>query len=170
VHSDNTRYVEYACSCVQEGARLLFTCPDYYEVTADGSYKFGMPMPAVETISKVTHASSYNLGKPNSHMLRMARQRLLSQCSRGRTPGLGPVLFVGDSLGTDIRTAIENGIDCALVMSGCTDEQQLKRSPLLPNFVFASIKELMGAYGSGSLVPCVPDLPSSAGAAAAAVH
>ncbi|KAF4723441.1 hypothetical protein FOZ62_025775, partial [Perkinsus olseni] len=114
VHSDNTRYVEYACSCVQEGARLLFTCPDYYEVTSDGSYKFGMPMPAVETISKVTHASSYNLGKPNPHMLRMARQRLLSQCSRGRTPGLGPVLFVGDSLGTDIRTAIENGIDCAL--------------------------------------------------------
>ncbi|KAF4666703.1 hypothetical protein FOZ61_009387 [Perkinsus olseni] len=135
VHSDNTRYVEYACSCVQEGARLLFTCPDYYEVTSDGSYKFGMPMPAVETISKVTHASSYNLGKPNPHMLRMARQRLLSQYSRGRTPGLGPVLFVGDSLGTDIRTAIENGIDCALVMSGCTDEQQLKRSPLLPNFV-----------------------------------
>mmetsp|Transcript_24154 Transcript_24154/g.23885 ORF Transcript_24154/g.23885 Transcript_24154/m.23885 type:complete len:98 (-) Transcript_24154:427-720(-) len=96
-----------------------------------------MPMPAVEMISKVTHASSYNLGKPNPHMLRMARQRLFSQCPQGRHPGLGPVLFVGDSLGTDIRTAIENGIDCALVMSGCTDEKQLKRSPLLPNFVFA---------------------------------
>ncbi|KAF4674184.1 hypothetical protein FOL47_009590 [Perkinsus chesapeaki] len=167
VHSENTRYVERACSCVQEGARLLYTCPDYYEVTPDGSYKFGMPMPAVEMISKVTNADSYNLGKPNPHMLRMARQRLLSQRMRGRSPALGPVLFVGDSLGTDIRTAIENGIDCALVMSGCTDEQQLKKSPLLPNFVFASIKELMVAYATGSLVPCSAEASSSAPAVSA---
>lgn len=50
-------------------------------------------------LMQVTHASSYNLGKPNPHMLRMARQRLFSQCPQGRHPGLGPVLFVGDSLG-----------------------------------------------------------------------
>ena len=48
-------------------------------------------------------------------MIRMAQNRLL----KGTKLEWKDVLFVGDSIGTDIRTSIENGIDCALVLSGC---------------------------------------------------
>ena len=61
-----------------------------------------------------------------------------------KRPDLGwkNVLFVGDSMGTDIRTAIENGVDCALVMSGTTTPEKLARSAIQPNFVFPSVKEI----------------------------
>lgn len=60
-------------------------------------------------------------------------------------------LFIGDSLGTDIRTALENGIDSALVMSGTTTPERLARSAVQPNFVFPSIRELHNALVSGVL-------------------
>lgn len=89
------------------------------------------------------------------------------------------ILFVGDSMGTDIRTSIENGIvnqylsystillysiiiqlfnylkqknkDCALVMSGTTTPEKLNRSALQPNYVFPSIKEVYVALAAGQM-------------------
>jgi ribonucleotide monophosphatase NagD (HAD superfamily) len=61
------------------------------------------------------------------------------------------ILFVGDSMGTDIRTSIENGIDCALVMSGTTTPEKLHRSALQPNYVFPSIKEVHVALAAGQM-------------------
>jgi ribonucleotide monophosphatase NagD (HAD superfamily) len=72
-------------------------------------------------------------------MIRMALKKLLANHTELKWKD---VLFVGDSINTDIRTAIENGIDCALVMSGTTTPEKLLASALQPNFVFPSIKEL----------------------------
>uniref|UniRef100_A0A6A7G7J0 Pyridoxal phosphate phosphatase n=1 Tax=Hirondellea gigas TaxID=1518452 RepID=A0A6A7G7J0_9CRUS len=142
VHAENTRHVERAADFVRQGARLVHTCPDYYDTYPDGRYSFGMPMTTVHLFEETLGCTSYNLGKPNPHMIRMAQDLLL----KGTTLQWKDVLFVGDSINTDIRTSIENGIDCALVLSGCTTEEQLKRSPLYPNYVFEDIGELSKAY------------------------
>lgn len=160
---DDSRFHERACEFVAQGARLVYTCPDYFEVTADGRYKFGCPMPVVGLIEHVTGSGSYNLGKPNPHMLRMAHQQLVqglfSKLSSyeqafvhpASTMALQEVLFVGDSLGTDIRTAIENGIDAALVLSGTTSKEALQASALRPNYVFDDIGALHEALEAGYL-------------------
>ena len=102
----------------------------------------------VDVIEKTTGATGYCLAKPNSHLLRMT----LKSLSRDKEDfDVKDVLFVGDSLGTDIRLSIENGIDCALVMSGTTTQDMLERSALQPNFVFKSIKELLEAYRNHSM-------------------
>lgn len=142
VFSENTRLVERAAVFVRNGARLVHTCPDYYDTYPDGRFAFGMPMTTIHLFEQTLGCSSYNLGKPNPHMIRMAQNRLL----KGTKLEWKDVLFVGDSIGTDIRTSIENGIDCALVLSGCTALDQLKRSPLHPNYVFQHIGQLLDAY------------------------
>lgn len=161
---DDSRFHERACEFVARGARLVYTCPDYFEVTADGRYKFGCPMPVVQLIEHVTGCRSYNLGKPNPHMLRMAHQQLVQGLfaklssyeqafvQQASAMALQEVLFVGDSLGTDIRTAIENGIDAALVMSGTTSRADLEASALRPNYVFEDIGELNAALKEGWLI------------------
>lgn len=141
VWSENTRDIERAAKCLRAGAKLVYSCPDWYDKYADGALSFGMPMPVVNLLEKTCSVDSYNLGKPNPHMLRMASRVLTKRGVQWKD-----VLFVGDSIGTDIRTSIENGIDCALVLSGTTTLEKLNRSPLQPNFVFQSIKELSLAF------------------------
>jgi len=152
---------EKASAFLKRGAKLLYSNPDSFEVTADGSYKFGCPMPVVQLLMEITGCSSYNLGKPNPWMLRRAHQQMvrtvlepLSATQRSFVHGhidFGDVLFVGDSINTDVRIAIENGIDVALVMSGTTTPEKLKMSALQPNYVFEDIKALHEALVQGSL-------------------
>jgi HAD superfamily hydrolase (TIGR01450 family) len=149
--SENTRNSERAVEFVRQGARLVYSCPDYYDVMANGSFHLGMAMPLVDLICKICNVTAYNVGKPNSHMLRMALRRLLSDTELQWKD----VMFVGDSLGTDIRTSIENGIDCALVLSGTTTPDALARSALQPNFVFPSILELHHSVLAGSVLRTV---------------
>lgn len=151
--AENTRNSERAVEFVRQGARLVFSCPDYYDVYADGHFHLGMAMPLVDLICKICNVTAYNVGKPNSHMLRMALRRLLSNTALQWKD----VLFVGDSLGTDIRTSIENGVDCALMLSGTTTPEALARSALQPNFVFPSILELHQSVLAGSVLRKVTD-------------
>lgn len=146
-HEENTRNSERAAEYVRKGARLIYTCPDMYDVYHDGRFALGMAMPLVELLCKICNVTAYNVGKPNSHMLRMALRRLLANTDLQWKD----VLFIGDSLGTDIRTSIENGVDCALVLTGTTTPQALSQSALQPNFVFPSIKELHTAVSDGSM-------------------
>jgi len=48
-------------------------------------------------------------------------------------------LFFGDRLDTDIKFAINGGIDSVLVLSGCTTETQLAGSSIKPTYVSASL-------------------------------
>ncbi len=77
VHCENTRNKEFAAKYIVKGAKVVHTCPDYYDADADGGFCFGMPMPTIELLQKTCGCTSYNLGKPNPHMLRMARYELL---------------------------------------------------------------------------------------------
>jgi HAD superfamily hydrolase (TIGR01450 family) len=148
VHADNTRDIERAAEYVRKNeARVVYTCPDYYDVYADGRLAFGMPMPVVDLLERVLGCASYGLGKPNPHMVRMAADILLKQHDLTWTD----VLFVGDSLNTDIRSAVENGISSALVLSGTTSLQKMAKSAIRPDFVFDSVHELHLAMMQGDL-------------------
>ena len=145
--AEDTRAVEIAARHLRDGARLLYTCPDWYDVAADGSMKFGMPKPSVKLLQKAMGIEGYNLGKPNPFMVRSALGKILRKDPSLRS---SDVMFIGDSLRTDIRTAIENGIDCTLVLSGTTTLTHVKSSPLLPNFILPSIKEFYQLFSQTS--------------------
>ena len=69
-------------------------------------------------------------------------------------------MFVGDSLDTDMRTAMENGVDSALVLTGTADLDRVRRSALVPSFIFDSIAHLHQALEASHLQSKVAtDLP-----------
>lgn len=160
--NDNWIQAERASDFLRKGAKLLYSNPDWFEVASDGSYKFGCPMPTIDLLMQTTGCSAYNLGKPNPWMLRCARDQLIrtilsplgeraSDFVRG-TIDPKDFLFVGDSLNTDVRTAIENDIDAALVLSGTTTKDSLMKSSLQPNWVFDSIAGVHESLQEGKLV------------------
>jgi len=139
----NTRFEERCMNYVNSGARLVYSCPDAFDRRPDGSLELGMPRSLIALIEEALGVQAYLLGKPNSHLLRMAFHHLFQETDDLTEKD---VLFVGDSLQTDIRTALENGIDSALLMSGTTSRPKLQASALQPNFVFPSIRELHDEY------------------------
>jgi len=159
--NDSWMNAERASSFLRRGAKLLYSNPDWFEVTSAGQYKFGSPMPVVNLLTQVTGCKAYNLGKPNPFMLRGAHRQLvdailrpLSKSQRSFVQGQinsKDLLFVGDSIDTDLRTAIENGIDAALLLSGTSTVADLSSTALRPNFVFDSIKDLHVAFQNGEL-------------------
>lgn len=144
-----TEYVQSlqrACAYASAGAKVICSCPDDYEVTEAGEVRLGSPGPTVSALQAVTGHSSYAVGKPNPQMLWAAWSQMVDHY-QPTTQGLqlSDALFVGDSLATDIRTAVEHQIDCALVLSGTATAESLASSALMPTFVFDSIKELRHA-------------------------
>jgi len=160
--NDSWVHAERASNFLRKGAKLLYSNPDFYEVTPEGDFKFGCPMPIVNLLTQTTGCSAYNLGKPNPFMLRQAHKQLVDTVLSPLSPSqrvfvhgevdLEDALFVGDSLDTDMRTAIENDIDAALVLSGTTSWSKLSASALRPTFVFDSIQNLHVAIQEGQLI------------------
>jgi HAD superfamily hydrolase (TIGR01450 family) len=174
--NDSWTFAEAACTHLRNGAKLLYSNPDWFEVTAAGEYKFGCPMPTVNLLTQVTGCRAYNLGKPNPSMLRRAQSQLvdsilqpLSESQRNFVRGqIDPndVLFVGDSIDTDLRMAVENGIDAALVLSGTTTLRGLSSCAIQPHFVFDSIGHLHTAFQDGTLQKGTPNFRIQASRAA----
>lgn len=146
--------LERACAYAIAGAKVLSSCPDDFEVCEKGKVKLGSPGPTVDVLRKVTGAGSYPLGKPNPHMLQAAWERMVEHYKPNVVDlHQSDALFVGDSLLTDIRTSLEHGIDCALVLTGTSTREMLARSPLSPTFVFESISDVHRSYLQGDLRP-----------------
>jgi len=76
------------------------------------------------------------------------------------------VLFVGDSIDTDLRMAVENGIDAALVLSGTSTLRGLAACAIQPDFVFDSIRHLHEAFQDGTLQKGTPNFRIQASGAA----
>ncbi|MES2309752.1 MAG: HAD-IIA family hydrolase, partial [Verrucomicrobiota bacterium] len=96
---------------IEKGARLIVTNPDNWcPVGADKT------RPGAGALAAYLEASTgqrgYYLGKPNPYMFAQARKRLGKNVSR--------VVMIGDTMETDIRGAIELGIEAYLVLSGST--------------------------------------------------
>jgi len=74
------------------------------------------------------------IGKPSPIITEMALDRI----------GLGPgeCLMVGDRLDTDMAMGENAGLDTALVLTGCTSEEDLERSERTPTWVLGSVAEL----------------------------
>ena len=134
--SEQTREIEVALEFVRRGSKLLHTCPDLYEMDSSGYMRLGGPIPTVDLICKRTGSFSYNVGKPNTMMARHALSKL------GDDAAVRPIM-VGDSMGTDIRMSVEFGMDCVLVLSGCTAAHTLSRHPLEPTFLYATVADLV---------------------------
>ena len=115
------------------GARFIATNPDATGPSADG------PMPATGAIaaliSKATGMDPYVVGKPNPMMFRSAMNRIGAHSEN--------TAMIGDRMDTDIVAGIEAGLHTILVMTGISDEAEVRRYPFRPDEIISGVHELV---------------------------
>jgi len=129
----NYELVEKAMRLVEKGSQLIATNPDTWCPTDLG------PRPGTGALAafleSATGRKAYYLGKPNPFMFLMARSRLGLHTAE--------TIMVGDTMETDIRGAIEMGMQAYLVLTGSTTREMLQSYPFTPTQVFDSIADLV---------------------------
>lgn len=156
----NHNAIEQAAKWIKCGAKVLTTCPDLSDPGSKGDTVISMPYNTLEILKKFVPCHHYCLGKPN-HLMIIAALKILRKnegngkhrdagdCESGDSCESGSlnvdparILFIGDSLDTDIKCAFEAGMKSVLVLTGNTSVFGIKCNVLQPTYVFHSVQEL----------------------------
>lgn len=134
-----------AHSCIEHGARLLATNPDNWCPISSTGTRPGAGATAA-FLEASTGRRAYYLGKPNGYMFYRA-QRKLSEMASGFN--LGKVVVIGDTMETDIRGAVEAGLQSYLVLSGSTRIENLCDYVYQPTRVLKSVADIVEEVETG---------------------
>ncbi len=127
--------IEHAVVLVRAGALLIGTNPDLTGPTERGIVPATGAL--VKPIELATGKTAYFLGKPNPLMMRHALKLL------GTTPE--ETVIVGDRMDTDIIAGIESELETVLVLSGVTNQTNLKTFGYRPNIVLNGVGDILAA-------------------------
>lgn len=131
--------------CIEKGARLLATNPDNWCPVSHDATRPGAGATAA-FLEASTGRRAYYLGKPNGYMFHRA-QRKLADLAGGSMPD--STVVIGDTMETDIRGAIESGLQAYLVLTGSTRIENLTDYVYQPTRVLESVADLTEELKSG---------------------
>lgn len=120
---------------IKRGAKVIVSCPDTVDPELKGDFSICMPRHILHMVRLNAATDYYCVGKPNATMARAIQKNFPDLLMK-------EILFVGDSLNTDIKVAEENGMLSALVLTGNTKLEELKKSCVQPDMVFNTLDEL----------------------------
>jgi len=135
-----------AHTCIEHGARLLATNPDNWCPISQEDTRPGAGATAA-FLEASTGRRAYYLGKPNGYMFHRARRKL-ADLAAGALPE--QTVVIGDTMETDIRGAIESGLQAYLVLTGSTSLEQLSEYVYQPTRVLRSVADLTDELKSGN--------------------
>ena len=133
-----------AHECLERGARLLATNPDNWCPVSSEKTRPGAGATAA-FLEASTGRRAYYLGKPNGYMFHRARRKLvdLSMAMPDH------VVMVGDTMETDIRGAVEAGMQSFLVLSGSTQLENVSDYVYQPTRILQSVADLTQEIKTG---------------------
>lgn len=134
-----------AHSYIERGARLLATNPDNWCPISNEGTRPGAGATAA-FLEASTGRRAYYLGKPNGYMFFRARRKL-ADLAGGMVPE--QTVVIGDTMETDIRGAVEAGLQAYLVLSGSTDVEHVCEYVYQPTRVLGSVADLVEELKTG---------------------
>jgi len=129
---------------IEAGSRLVVTNPDNWCPVGSGKTRPGAGAVAA-FLEACSGMRAYYLGKPNPYMFTQASKRLSAQYKRN----LDEVIMIGDTMETDIRGAIECGLQAYLVLTGSTPLDSLQDYVYQPTRVMESVADLLEEIRTG---------------------
>src|SRR5262249_27698854 len=124
--------LEQAVQMVLDGAKLIATNLDPNCPTNSGTRPGCGAI--VSLIEKATGIKAFSVGKPSPVMMRAARKELGLATSE--------TIMIGDTMETDILGGVSMGYRTALVLTGSTRREDLKRYAYRPDTILGSIGDL----------------------------
>src|SRR6476620_1085672 len=128
----NLELVEAAVRMIMGGAKRIATNMDPNCPTQNGLRPGCGAMVAM--LETATGLKAFSVGKPSPVMMRAARKDI------GLTTD--ETTMIGDTMETDILGGVSMGYRTALVLSGGTQREDLKRYAYRPDFILESIADL----------------------------
>jgi HAD superfamily hydrolase (TIGR01450 family) len=119
--------------------KVIITCPDAID-PENGEIIVPKHLIHILNYNKVEKIVPYHTGKPNPLVTRYI-ERYFKQDVSNTNPD-GDIIFVGDTLETDIKLAKEAFFKSVLVLSGNTKMENLKKSDIEPDIVIDSVDDL----------------------------
>src|SRR5438067_1461048 len=133
-----------AHECLEHGARLLATNPDNWCPVSSEKTRPGAGATAA-FLEASTGRRAYYVGKPNGYMFQRARRKLAELALNA----LEQVVVIGDTMETDIRGAIEAGMQSFLVLSGSTPFEAIGDYVYQPTRILQSVADLTEEIKTG---------------------
>lgn len=134
--------LERGLAWLKAGAKVITTCSDLADPSSKGSdFVLGMPNHILHLLKySVQVGHPYSLGKPHP---------IFAQTIRRHFHTLKPneILFVGDTINTDIQLAEEHDFGSCLVLTGNTKADTLDNYTLTPSIIKESVKDLVDLIG-----------------------
>lgn len=124
--------IRNAARLIANGAVYMATHPDINCPTPDGFIPDTGSM--IEMFAASTGRYPLVMGKPMTPTVDYLTDTL--SCTRDE------LAFVGDRLETDVRTGTDHGVPSVLVLSGVTDEKMARESPIRPDLIVPSLREM----------------------------
>ena len=131
----NYEMISKAVALVLGGARLIATNSDMTGPTEGGIVPACRAL--VSPIELVTGKQAYFMGKPNPLMMRTGLKMLGVHSEEAA--------MIGDRMDTDMIAGLESGLDTVLVLSGCTDESEIRDYAWCPTYVLSGVGEIAPA-------------------------
>ena len=129
---------------IEKGARLLATNPDNWCPVSSDKTRPGAGSTAA-FLEASTGRQAYYLGKPNGYMFHRARRKLAELALNE----LDQVVMIGDTMETDIRGAVEAGMQSFLVLTGSTQLDVMGDYVYQPTRILQSVADLTEEVKTG---------------------
>lgn len=128
----NYEMIDNAVNFIHNGSKFIATNPDVVNPIERGlEPDCGSIIAAIE---KATEVKPYIIGKPNSLMMMIAKNKLGARSAE--------TVMIGDRMDTDIRGGLEAGMQTCLVLSGVSTKETLKKFSYKPDYIFNNIGEI----------------------------
>jgi HAD superfamily hydrolase (TIGR01450 family) len=119
---------------------VITTCEDNSDPSSNDAFTLGLPKQLLDMLKFNVTIDHYSLGKPNPLIKSNIMKKIESKINKKIKPQ--EILFIGDTIYTDIKLAFESDFHSLLVLSGNTKSKDLKNSIITPEFILDSVKDL----------------------------
>ena len=119
----------------RNGAKIITTCVDTTDPSSKGDFNLGMPKHMLHMVDYNIKTKSYSTGKPHP-----IHKEKIMKCMEINDEN--KVMFIGDTIYSDIRLAEESGFRSCLVLTGNSSRDTLKSYVTEPDHVINNLDEL----------------------------
>ena len=128
--------LERGLQWINSGAKIITTCCDTTDPSSKGDFNLGMPSHILHLLKyNARSINQYSLGKPHP----IFRDKIIKEF---KNIPMKDLLFVGDTLYTDIKLAEESNMMSCLVLSGNSKLETLSKYIIEPDMVVNSVWDL----------------------------
>ena len=121
---------------VKAGAKVITTCVDTTDPSSKGDFNLGMPSHTLHMVGYNIKTKSYSTGKPHP----IHKEKIMKTL---RIENPENVLFVGDTMYSDIQLAEESNFKSCLVLSGNSKKETIDQYVTEPDYIVNNVNDIL---------------------------